>query len=69
MKENGPVTAARAALLEPLYAAAAELDLAVVLHTFTVLPPYAPVGRIPGIIYGCSAPPRTPGVACAIWRQ
>jgi len=30
--------------LEPLYAAAAELDLAVVLHTFTVMPPYAPGG-------------------------
>src|SRR5437868_6340050 len=25
--------------LEPLYAAAADLDLAVVLHTFTVMPP------------------------------
>jgi predicted TIM-barrel fold metal-dependent hydrolase len=31
--------------LEPLYAAAAELDLAVVLHTFTVMPPYAPGGE------------------------
>ena len=31
--------------LEPLYAAAAELDLAVVLHTFTVMPPYAPGGQ------------------------
>jgi hypothetical protein len=30
--------------LEPLYAAAADLDLAVVLHTFTVMPPYAPGG-------------------------
>ena len=30
--------------LEPLYAEAAELDLAVVLHTFTVMPPYAPGG-------------------------
>jgi predicted TIM-barrel fold metal-dependent hydrolase len=30
--------------LEPLYAGAAELDLAVVLHTFTVMPPYAPGG-------------------------
>jgi predicted TIM-barrel fold metal-dependent hydrolase len=30
--------------LEPLYAAAAELDLALVLHTFTVMPPYAPGG-------------------------
>jgi predicted TIM-barrel fold metal-dependent hydrolase len=30
--------------LEPFYAAAAELDLAVVLHTFTVMPPYAPGG-------------------------
>ena len=30
--------------LEPIYAAAAELDLAVVLHTFTVMPPYAPGG-------------------------
>jgi predicted TIM-barrel fold metal-dependent hydrolase len=31
--------------LEPLYAAAAEFDLAVVLHTFTVMPPYAPGGE------------------------
>jgi predicted TIM-barrel fold metal-dependent hydrolase len=30
--------------LEPVYAAAAELDLAIVLHTFTVMPPYAPGG-------------------------
>jgi predicted TIM-barrel fold metal-dependent hydrolase len=30
--------------LEPLWAAAAEHDLAVVLHTFTVMPPYAPGG-------------------------
>ncbi|HEV2335051.1 MAG TPA: amidohydrolase family protein [Stellaceae bacterium] len=30
--------------LEPIYAAAAELDLAIVLHTFTVMPPYAPGG-------------------------
>ena len=30
--------------MEPLYAEAAELDLAVVLHTFTVMPPYAPGG-------------------------
>jgi uncharacterized protein len=31
--------------LEPLYAEAAELDLAVVLHAFTVMPPYAPGGE------------------------
>jgi len=31
--------------LEPLYAEAAELDLAVVLHIFTVMPPYAPGGQ------------------------
>ena len=31
--------------LDPLYAEAAELDLAVVLHTFTVMPPYAPGGE------------------------
>ncbi len=31
--------------LEPLYAEAATLDLAVVLHTFTVMPPYAPGGE------------------------
>jgi predicted TIM-barrel fold metal-dependent hydrolase len=31
--------------LEPLYAEAAALDLAVVLHTFTVMPPYAPGGQ------------------------
>jgi predicted TIM-barrel fold metal-dependent hydrolase len=31
-------------VLEPLYAEAAALDLAVVLHTFTVMPPYAPGG-------------------------
>ncbi|MBV9586007.1 MAG: amidohydrolase, partial [Alphaproteobacteria bacterium] len=31
--------------LEPLYATAADLDLAVVLHTFTVMPPYAPGGQ------------------------
>jgi len=31
--------------LEPFYAAAAELDLAVVLHTFTVMPPYVPGGQ------------------------
>src|SRR5439155_1304226 len=30
---------------EPLYAAAADLDLAVILHTFTVMPPYAPGGQ------------------------
>jgi predicted TIM-barrel fold metal-dependent hydrolase len=30
--------------LEPLWAAAAEHDFAVVLHTFTVMPPYAPGG-------------------------
>ena len=30
--------------LEPLWAAAAEHDLSVVLHTFTVMPPYAPGG-------------------------
>ena len=31
--------------LEPLYAAAAKFDLALVLHTFTVMPPYAPGGE------------------------
>jgi uncharacterized protein len=31
--------------LEPVYAAAAEYDLAVTLHTFTVMPPYAPGGQ------------------------
>jgi uncharacterized protein len=31
--------------IEPLYAAAAEFDLALVLHTFTVMPPYAPGGQ------------------------
>jgi predicted TIM-barrel fold metal-dependent hydrolase len=31
--------------LEPLYATAAELDLAIILHTFTVMPPYAPGGQ------------------------
>jgi predicted TIM-barrel fold metal-dependent hydrolase len=31
--------------LEPFYAAAVEFDLAVVLHTFTVMPPYAPGGE------------------------
>jgi predicted TIM-barrel fold metal-dependent hydrolase len=30
--------------LEPIWAAAAEFDLAVALHTFTVMPPYAPGG-------------------------
>jgi uncharacterized protein len=30
--------------LEPIWAAAEELDLAVTLHTFTVMPPYAPGG-------------------------
>ena len=30
--------------LEPIWAAAQELDLSVVLHTFTVMPPYAPGG-------------------------
>jgi predicted TIM-barrel fold metal-dependent hydrolase len=30
--------------LEPIWAEAANLDLAVVLHTFTVMPPYAPGG-------------------------
>src|SRR5256885_1670510 len=29
-------------VLEPIWAAAAARDLAVVLHTFTVMPPYAP---------------------------
>ncbi|MBV8456478.1 MAG: amidohydrolase family protein, partial [Acetobacteraceae bacterium] len=31
--------------LEPIWGAAAEHDLAVVLHTFTVMPPYAPGGE------------------------
>ncbi len=31
--------------LEPIYAEAAASDLAVVLHTFTVMPPYAPGGE------------------------
>ncbi|HKA46405.1 MAG TPA: amidohydrolase family protein [Burkholderiales bacterium] len=31
--------------LEPIWAECAELDLAVVLHTFTVMPPYAPGGQ------------------------
>ena len=31
--------------LEPFYAEAAAFDLAVVLHTFTVMPPYAPGGQ------------------------
>ena len=31
--------------IEPLWAAAAEHDLSVVLHTFTVMPPYAPGGE------------------------
>ena len=31
--------------LEPFHAEAAALDLAVVLHTFTVMPPYAPGGQ------------------------
>jgi predicted TIM-barrel fold metal-dependent hydrolase len=30
--------------LEPIWAEAARLDLAVILHTFTVMPPYAPGG-------------------------
>ena len=30
--------------LEPIWAEAANLDLAVILHTFTVMPPYAPGG-------------------------
>jgi predicted TIM-barrel fold metal-dependent hydrolase len=32
-------------VLEPYYAEAAAQDLAVVLHTFTVMPPYAPGGE------------------------
>ena len=36
--------AARPSDLEPVWAAAQEHDLAVVLHTFTVMPPYAPGG-------------------------
>lgn len=32
-------------VLNPLYAEAAALDLAIVLHTFTVMPPYAPGGQ------------------------
>jgi predicted TIM-barrel fold metal-dependent hydrolase len=31
--------------LEPVYAAAAEHDLCIALHTFTVMPPYAPGGQ------------------------
>jgi uncharacterized protein len=31
--------------LEPVYAAAAEYDLCIALHTFTVMPPYAPGGQ------------------------
>ena len=55
--------------LEPLYAEAAEFDLAVVLHTFTVMPPYAPGDRTPGTICGCSVRRRTHGVACATWQR
>ena len=55
--------------LEPLYAEAAEFDLAVVLHTFTVMPPYAPGDRTPGTICGCSVRRLIPGVACATWRR
>ncbi|MGH8071967.1 MAG: amidohydrolase family protein [Candidatus Entotheonellia bacterium] len=52
---------------EPFWEAAQAHDLAVVLHTFTVMPPYAPAAWIPGTICGCSVRPRIPGVACAIW--
>jgi predicted TIM-barrel fold metal-dependent hydrolase len=55
--------------LEPFYAEAAALDLAVVLHTFTVMPPTPPAGRTPGIICGCSAQRRIPGAACATWPR
>ena len=56
--------------LEPLYAEAAELDLAVVLHTFTVMPPYTRrAARTPGTICGSSVRLRIRGAACGIWRR
>ena len=56
--------------LEPLYAEAAELDLAVVLHTFTVMPPYAPGGQDTWDNLWLPALSRAPpGVACATWRR
>ena len=56
--------------LEPIWAAAQELDLAVVLHTFTVMPPYAPGGAghlgqpLAAALGGASR-----GAACATWRR
>jgi predicted TIM-barrel fold metal-dependent hydrolase len=55
--------------LEPVYAEAAAVDLAVVLHTFTVMPPYAPGGQDTWEICGCSARRRIRGAACATWRR
>jgi predicted TIM-barrel fold metal-dependent hydrolase len=55
--------------LEPLYAEAAELDLAVVLHTFTVMPPMRQAARTPGTICGSSARRLTLGAACATWQR
>jgi predicted TIM-barrel fold metal-dependent hydrolase len=55
--------------LEPLYAEAAELDLAVVLHTFTVMPPMRLADRTPGTICGSSALRLTPGAEYATWRR
>ena len=54
---------------EPYWAAAQEHDLSVVLHTFTVMPPYAPAVWTRGTICGCSAPRRIRGAACAIWHR
>src|SRR5439155_1669349 len=45
--------------LEPIYAAAAELGLAIVLHTFTVMPPYVPGGACLGdevLMYASDSP-------------
>ena len=54
--------------LEPVWKAAAEHDLAIALHTFTVMPPYAPGGLDPGIISGCNVLRHIPGAASATWR-
>jgi len=54
--------------LEPVWAAAAEHDLAVVLHTFTVMPPYAPGGADTWENLFLQRR-HTPGAVCATWRR
>ena len=54
---------------EPYWKAAAEYDLGVVLHTFTVMPPYAPGGLDTWDNLWLRRSAAHPGAACATWRR